>query len=257
MLAIVGAITLLSPGLQNQPLDFVGVPITSLLARLQTGATALTRNVGGIWKRYIALVHTHQENERLAKELQRTESEVLRLQELVMENTRLQHLLEFKRASSFNKLTTATVVGRDPTNWHRTIMINKGGRDGLQKDMGVITPVGVVGRIIRTTPVASQVLLLTDQNSSAAGLVQRTRDEGLVEGTHRGIARIKYLPILSEIEVGDIVLTSGLAGIFPKGLMVGQVSNIQIKEDKLFKVAQIKPAVDFARLEEVLVIIRQ
>lgn len=135
-------------------------------------------------------------------------------------------------------------------------MINKGEQAGLKAGMGVITPVGVVGRIIKTTPAASQVLLLTDHNSSVAALVQRTRDEGLVEGTEAGLARIKYLPILSEVGVDDVVLTSGLAGIFPKGLMIGQVTEIQKKEDGLFQVAQIKPAVDFTKLEEVLVILR-
>jgi rod shape-determining protein MreC len=216
---------------------------------------ALTGGIGDIWEGYIALVRTKKENEKLVEDLQQLQAENLRLRDLALENSRLQQLLEFKQTSPL-ELTAAKVVGRDPTNWYRTAMINKGEQAGLKAGMGVITPVGVVGRIIKTTPAASQVLLLTDHNSSVAALVQRTRDEGLVEGTEAGLARIKYLPILSEVGVDDVVLTSGLAGIFPKGLMIGQVTEIQKKEDGLFQVARIKPAVDFTKLEEVLVILR-
>jgi rod shape-determining protein MreC len=255
MLSVIAVIIFLSPGLQKRPFHFVGEPVTGLVVHLQSGVVALTGGIGDIWEGYIALVRTKKENERLVEELQQLQAENLRLRDLALENSRLQQLLEFKQTSPL-ELTAAKVVGRDPTNWYRTAMINKGEQAGLKAGMGVITPVGVVGRIIKTTPAASQVLLLTDHNSSVAALVQRTRDEGLVEGTEAGLARIKYLPILSEVGVEDVVLTSGLAGIFPKGLMIGQVTEIQKKEDGLFQVAQIKPAVDFTKLEEVLVILR-
>jgi len=254
MLSVVAVVILLSPGLQKRPFHFIGEPMTSLLVRLQSGVMALTGGVGNIWKGYIALVHTRRENQRLIQELQQLQNENLRLQEFALENSRLQQLLDFKQVSNL-QLAAARVVGRDPTNWYQTVMINKGDRDGLRVDMGVITPTGVVGRIIKTTPAASQVLLLTDRNSSVAALIQRTRDEGLVEGTEAGLARMKYLPMLSEVNVDDVVLTSGLAGSFPKGLMIGQVSEVYKKEDGLFQVAQIQPAVDFTRLEEVLVIL--
>lgn len=255
MLSVIAVIILLSPGLQKRPFHFIGEPITSLLVRLQSGVTALTGGIENIWKGYIALVQTKRENEKLVQELQQLQAENLHLRDLALENIRLHELLEFKQAALL-ELTATRVVGRDPTNWYRTITINKGEKDGLRIGMGVITPVGVVGRIIKSTPVASQVLLLTDRNSSVAALVQRTRDEGLVEGTETGLARIKYLPILSEVGVGDVVLTSGLAGTFPKGLLIGQVAEVQKKEDGLFQVVQIKPAVDFTKLEEVLVILR-
>jgi rod shape-determining protein MreC len=254
MLSVVAVIILLSPGLQKRPFHFFGEPITSLLIRLQSGVVALTGGIGDVWKGYIALVHTRRENLKLLEELQQLQDENLRLQELALENSRLQQLLDLKQTSSL-KLAAARVVGRDPTNWYRTITINKGERDGLRVDMGVISTVGVIGRIIKTTPVASQVLLLTDHSSSIAALIQRTRDEGLIEGTEGGSARMKYLPMLSEVGVGDTVLTSGLVGSFPKGLMVGQVSAVHKKEDGLFQVAQIQPAVDFTKLEEVLVIL--
>jgi rod shape-determining protein MreC len=255
MLSVITVTIFLSPGLQKRPFHFIGEPTTSLLVRLQSGVMALTRGIGDVWRGYIALVHTKKENEKLVEELQQLKAENLHLRDLALENSRFQELLEFKQSSTL-ELKAARVVGRDPTNWYRTVTINKGERDGLRVDMGVITPVGVVGRIIKSTPAASQVLLLTDRNSSVAALVQRTRDEGLVEGTESGLARIKYLPILSEVGTGDVILTSGLAGTFPKGLLIGQVAAVQKKEDGLFQVAQIKPAVDFTKLEEVLVVLK-
>ncbi|HLB02478.1 MAG TPA: rod shape-determining protein MreC [Nitrospiria bacterium] len=255
MLSLVAVMIVLSPSLQKRPFHFIGAPISSLLVRFQTGLTALTGEVGDVWRGYIALVQARRENQRFVEQLHQLQAENLRLQELALENSRLQQLLDLKNTSPI-KLTAARVVGRDPTNWHKTVMINKGEQDGLGVDMGVITPAGVVGRVIRTTPEASQVLLLTDQNSSIAALVQRTRDEGLVEGTEGGLARMKYLPILSEVGAGDMILTSGLTGIFPKGMMIGQVLEVQKKENALFQVVRIKPTVDFAKIEEVLVILR-
>ncbi len=254
-LSVVVVLILLLPGLQKRPLGFIDDPMTSLLVRLQTGVVSLAGGIEGLWDGYIALIHTQEENQRLVKEMEQLQGENLRLRELALENSRRQQLLEFKESSPL-KVSAARVVGRDPTNWFKTITINKGEKDGIGVNMGVITPTGVVGRIIRTTPTASQVLLLTDHSSSIAALVQRTRDEGLVEGLESGHARMKYLSMLSEVGVGDTVLTSGLAGIFPKGLLIGQVTEVHKKEDGLFQVAQIKPAVDFTMLEEVLVILQ-
>jgi rod shape-determining protein MreC len=253
MLAIVAGTILLAPGLRTPPFQFIGSPATGLLVRLQSGMGALTGGMTDLWETYIDLINTKKENHRLTQRMLQLEGENLRLRELAIENSRLKLLLDFKHTAPLN-LIAARVVGRDPTNWHKTIMIDKGERDGLQVDMGVMTPVGVVGKIIRTTPIGSQVLLLTDRNSSSAALIQRTRDEGIVEGTVDGQARMKYLPILSKVEVGDIVLTSGLAGTYPKGLLIGTVSTVQDPTDQLFQVVQIKPATDFTRLEEVLII---
>jgi rod shape-determining protein MreC len=255
MLSLVAVIILISPGLQRQPFHFIGAPATDFLVGLQTGVTVTAKSVGNVWRGYISLIHTKRQNQNLAEQVQRLRHENLQLREMAMENVRLQGLLDFEKTYP-SQLTPAVVVGRDPTNWHKTVMINKGERDGLGVGMGVITPAGVVGKISRTTSSTSQVLLLTDHNSSIPAIIQRTRDEGLVEGTEAGRGRIKYLPILSDVRVGDIVMTSGLTGIFPKGLLIGQTTEIQKKGDELFQVAQIQPAADITRLEEVLVIVK-
>jgi rod shape-determining protein MreC len=132
--------------------------------------------------------------------------------------------------------------------------VNKGDSDGIQKDMGVITPSGVVGRVVKTTGATSVVLLVTDPNNAIAGLIQRTRDEGIVEGTLQGRAKLKYIPMLSAVKEGDYVVTSGLVGGFPRGLAIGTITGISREEGALFQTAELAPEVDVNHVEEVLII---
>jgi len=148
----------------------------------------------------------------------------------------------------------AQVIGRDTGNWYQTIILNKGSSDGLQSDQGVITPAGVVGRVVKTTASTAVVLLVTDPNNAIAGLIQRTRDEGIVEGTTQGQARLKYIPLLSNARPGDHVVTSGLVGGFPRGIPIGTITRIDKEEEALFQSAELSPEVDPNRVEEVLVI---
>jgi rod shape-determining protein MreC len=120
--------------------------------------------------------------------------------------------------------------------------------------MGVITPAGVVGRVVKTTPVTAIVLLVSDGNNAIAGLIQRTRDEGIVDGTAQGSVRLKYIPLLSTVRTGDRVVTSGLVGGFPRGLAIGTINRIEKEEGALFQSAELTPEVDINRVEEVLVI---
>jgi rod shape-determining protein MreC len=120
--------------------------------------------------------------------------------------------------------------------------------------MGVMVPDGVVGRVVKATSFSSMVLLITDPNNAVTGLIQRTRDEGIVEGTVQGRARMKYIPLLSTMQVGDKVVTSGLTGGFPKGVPIGTITRIEKAESDLFQSAELLPDVDLRKLEEVLVI---
>ena len=214
---------------------------------------AVTQGTSGVWSGYVDLVGVKEENRRLQEELYQLQSEKNQHLEAVAALERLEAFLEFKKQNPYSMMT-ARVIGRDPTNWYRTMVIDKGEQDGVRMDMGVIAPGGVVGRVMKTAPGISQVQLLTDRSSAVAGLVQRTRDEGIIEGTERGLARIKYLPVLSEVQEGDIVLTSGLAGSFPKGLLIGRIHWVKKQERALFQEAKLTPMVDFSKLEEVLVI---
>jgi rod shape-determining protein MreC len=175
------------------------------------------------------------------------------LRERAVETERLRAALRLSEEFPYATIA-ARVVGRDPTNWYRSIVINKGHREGLAVDMGVMTPAGAAGRIVKVYDHFAVVLLLIDRNNAVTGLVQGTRDEGIVEGTEKGVARIKYLPLLSTVKVGDEVITSGLAGGFPRGLPIGRITKIERREAELFLSADIEPYSDFTRLEEVLVV---
>jgi len=124
----------------------------------------------------------------------------------------------------------------------------------LTADMGVMTPQGAVGRIIKVYDHMSVVLLIIDRNNAITGLVQRTRDEGIVEGTEKGVAWIKYLPLMATIKVGDPVVTSGLAGGFPRGVPIGRITKTERRQAEMFLSAEIEPDADFGKLDEVLVI---
>lgn len=214
---------------------------------------AFTQGTGGIWSDYVFLVGVREENKKLREELYQLQNENIQQREAVAALERLEAFLEFKEQNPY-PMIAARVIGRDPTNWYRTMIIDKGEKDGIHVDMGVIVPRGVVGRVMKTAPGVSQIQLLTDRNSAVAGLIQRTRDEGIIEGTEKGLARIKYLPALSESQEGDLILTSGLAGSFPKGLLVGRIHRVKRQDRALFQGAEVTPMVDFSRLEEVLVI---
>jgi rod shape-determining protein MreC len=120
--------------------------------------------------------------------------------------------------------------------------------------MGVMAPDGAVGRVVKVTPFTAIVLLITDPNNAVTGLIQRTRDEGIVEGTTEGRARMKYIPLLATLQSGDVIVTSGLTGGFPRGVPLGTITRIDRIEGELFQSAEIVPEVDLHKLEEVLVI---
>jgi rod shape-determining protein MreC len=175
------------------------------------------------------------------------------MRERAASSDRLADLLAFKETVPFQTVA-AQVIGRDASNWYRGLVLNKGEQDGIAAEMGVVTPAGVVGRVVKTTASTAMVLLATDPHNAIAGLVQRTRDEGIVEGAPLGRLRMKYLPLLSPIQVGDRVVTSGLTGGFPKGAAIGTITRVDKSEGELFQSAEILPDVDFSRLEEVLVL---
>jgi rod shape-determining protein MreC len=195
------------------------------------------------------------DNERMRKELEQIRSEYLYLQEREQENQRLKSLLEFREASEYPTLP-AKVAGRSATHWYGTIMLDKGARDGVLKDMPVVTGTGLVGRIISTTERSSMVMILLDPDSGAGGYIQRTRDHGVILGRPGGenILDMRLFTRDSEVRAGDVVLTSGLGEIYPKEIPIGVVKEVVRREYGLTTYALVEPYVDFDRLEEVLIL---
>ncbi len=246
---------LLFPQFQKRPFYYMGRPLVILASGLQAVAMSVVSAISELWSGYINLVQTRTRNLQFQDEIGRLTQKNADLMEAQLENERMRQLLALKQQAPYQMLA-ARVIGRDPTNWYRTLMINKGEVDGVRVDMGVVAPMGVVGRVSKIGPSFSQVLLLTDRNSAIAGLIQRTRDEGIVEGDEGGMTLIRYIPLSSDAGSGDVVLTSGLAGSFPKGLVIGQISRVHRRAAVLFQEAQVVPAVDLSKLEEVAVITR-
>jgi rod shape-determining protein MreC len=231
----------------------LGGPIGWVLSWPLRALAGVQDGIADVWNGYVALQDVEEENRRLRKEVEYLQGQNSQLREAAAATDRLTALLEFK-AQALPTMIAAQVIGRDTGNWYRTIILNKGESDGIEPDMGVITPAGVVGRVVKVTAATSVVLLVTDPNNAIAGLIQRTRDEGIVEGTTQGLAHLKYIPLLSSVRTGDRVVTSGLVGGFPRGLAIGTITTIDKEEGALFQSAELTPEVDANRVEEVLVI---
>lgn len=247
------AALLLFPAQSQGLLEYFDGPVGQVLRLPLEVVSSLDQAVADSWRRYVALQGVSEENQRLRQDMEWLRGENHRLREEAAATQRLTELLHFKEQTS-SAMVAAQVIGRDATNRYRSVILNKGEHDGIHPDMGVITPAGVVGRVVKTTGGTSVVLLMTDPNNAIAGLIQRTRDEGIVEGTLNGRVRLKYIPMLSGVIEGDRVVTSGLVGSFPRGLAIGTIMAIDKEEGALFQRAELKPEVDVDRVEEVLVI---
>ena len=238
---------------QWNPLDRLLVEITAPLQRVFTwGVNAIE----DFWLNYFYLVDVRQENKELKRQIQQLMLENSRYRELLSTYVRLQTLLKFKQTFR-EPVIAARVIGRDPSGWFRSVIVDKGEKDGISVDMPVVNALGVVGRIVSVSTHYSKVLLIIDQNSSVDCLIQRSRDRGMVKGLSTELCKVAYLVKSSDVILGDQVVTSGLGGVFPKGLPLGQVVRVVDKPEELFKEVDVKPAVNFSKLEEVLIILHR
>ncbi|HKN85740.1 MAG TPA: rod shape-determining protein MreC [Nitrospiraceae bacterium] len=253
LLTLLLSVVFLLPKQTRAVLQSIGQPIAAVVFFPIEAWTALEQSVIGLWHDYAALRHVHEDNRQLRRDLELLQRQNSDLRESAVAAQRLSALLEFKEQFA-PQTVAARVVGRDSTNWYSGVILDKGDRDGIRPEMGVMTSAGIVGRVVKTSPFSSIVLLVTDPHNAITGIIQRSRDEGIVEGTVQGRARIKYLPLLANIRAGDIVVTSGLTGGFPRGIVIGTVLTMQKEEGELFQSAEIAPQADLSKLEEVLVI---
>ncbi len=202
---------------------------------------------------YVLLTSARKENESIKKENSRLTEMVGNLREIQSENERLRKLLAFKEKYLASGVS-AEVIARDTTSEYQTIRINKGGDVGLKIRMPVMTPEGIVGQLITVWQHYSDVLLLTDQNHAIDIIVQRSRARGVVKGGDRLKCEIHYLARTDDVVVGDVLVSSGIEGIFPKGLLIGAIGRIEKKKFGVSQRVIVLPAVDLSKLEEVLVI---
>src|SRR5210317_2524517 len=227
-----------------------------IIGPVQTVISKASNYAGSIKARYVDLLHVREENEQLRQELLQYKTANIEYREALATNIRLQKLLDLKESLSPPTLT-AEIVGKDPSLWFRTFTINRGSSDGVQKGMPVVTIEGVVGQILTSSPNYSKVLLATDPNSAVDVITQKTRVHGIVKGLGRDAFGLNYVLKSAVVEKGDFVLTSGLGGVFPKGLMVGTVSEIAKSRRGMFQKVEIEPAVDFSQLEFLIIIMKK
>ncbi len=195
------------------------------------------------------------ENTQLRQEVDRLSQEAVLVPELQRQNAELRAELGFVQSAPQFQWVTANLVGFDPSNLVQAIIIDKGTTSGIANGMTVITPRGLVGQVVQTTPTSSKVLLVTDVSSSVDSLVQSNRAKGVVNGSRTGRLTMIYIPQGVKVQTGDRIVTSGLGGVYPEGLWVGTVTDVQQNEEALYQSALLEPAVDFGRLENVMVII--
>ena len=220
----------------------------------QEGVTRSVHFCRRVWHHYFYLVGVREECDRLKGMLAKAEMERSRYLESELACQRLEELLEVKSEVS-RRLLSAQVTGLDPSGWSKTIIINKGTKDGVARGMAVIASGGIVGHVIKDFDWSAQVLLAVDRSSAIDALVQRTRFRGIVEGETNEACRFKYVVRKADVKIGDTVVSSGLDGLFPKGLPVGTVSEISRPVSGLFQEVKVRPFVNFTRLEEVLVVL--
>jgi rod shape-determining protein MreC len=212
----------------------------------------------GLVKRELSGIIFYHLNMVKAESLQ-SEVDLLRLRlfdlrEVVQENKRFNDLYNFKQKSPLH-LVAARVIARSPDSWSSSVIIDKGRYNGIRPGMVVVSPQGLVGSIVESSQDSSKVLLINDPNQGISSIVQRSRQEGLVSGTLGTNLIMRYLPDGAQIEVGDVIITSELSRLYPKGLLVGRVVNIGVEFSGLNRYALVKPIVDLTNIEEVLVIV--
>jgi len=221
---------------------------------VQTVVSRVNRTAFGLWSTYQDWKNVRAENRRLRDEAQRLRVESLRVSEVDEENRRLRRLLQLKEALPLETIS-GEIIGREWGGWVRSLTVNRGRTSRVVRLTAVIGPDGLIGRIVDVRAGSSVVQVLTDPASTVGAHVVRTRTPGIIEGEPRGTIRFTYMARDGAgIQVGDMLVTSGLGGLFPRGIPIGRVRSIDDRGSALFHYAQMAPAVDFARIDEVLLL---
>jgi rod shape-determining protein MreC len=250
---IVGHVILISTQVTTKR----GVPmldavVFGMFSEVQRVANTVTGGVRTSWQNYFALQQVRTENEQLKQQLAELRVRMQQERGLAEQSQSLQKLLELKTSTEL-ATTGANVIAGGASPEFRTITIDKGAGDGIRADMAVIAPAGVVGRVIQPTARASKVQLLIDRNAAAGALIERTRAQGVVVGTGAEELRMDYVSGSADVKAGDVVVTSGIDGIYPKGFVIGQIQSVRRSAGE-YSAIVIKPAVDFTALEAILIV---
>jgi rod shape-determining protein MreC len=254
MAVTVGHIILISAQVNTRR----GVPMLEeatfgVFAEVQRATTSVIGGAHDSWENYFALQQVRSDNEQLRQQLAQLQVEMQQERALAQQSRSLQQLLDLRSGLKL-ETTGANVIGAGASTEFRTMTLDKGTSDGLAANMAVISPLGVVGRVIMPTARASKLQLLIDRNAAAGAIVERSRAQGVVVGTGTDRLRLDYVSGTADVKAGDRIVTSGIDGIYPKGFVVGQIESIQ-RGAGVYSAIVVSPAVDFSGLESVLVVL--
>ena len=246
--------TVLSLSLKSSPaLRKVQGLVVSMTAPGLEGLSYVGRSAKQLWLDYFYLIGVRRQNAELQRQLEEYKQREVHFQEAEQALTRLETLLDLKRQVAL-PVIGARVIAYDPTLWSRSAIINQGKAQGVKEGLPVLAPQGIVGRIVGVYPEYSKVMLIVDRKSSADAMVQRTRIRGMLKGKGGNRCSLEFVPKSADVQVGDLVLASGLAGLYPKGLVFGKVTTANKKNPGVFQEIEVSPNVDLSTLEEVLVV---
>lgn len=236
------------------PLAFVQDFGNQVAAPLQWALAGPSRGISDVLATVQAIGELRAENVRLRDEVDRLVGETARLDELERENQELREQLGLKRERPSLQWLSAQVIYSDPSNLVQSVTVNVGSREGVRQGMTVMTPRGLVGRVVYVSQSTSRVLLITDASSSVTAAIQGSRARGVISGQRRELLSMKYIPQSETVRTGERVVTSGVGGVFPEGILIGRITDVTRKDVDMFQQAQVEPEVDFSRLDRVLVV---
>jgi len=226
----------------------------SFISPFQELVTRTMRFARDIWYHYFYLVSVTRQNQMLGAQLNQALEINNQWRETELANVRLRNLLDFEKTIA-EMAVAAEVIGKDPSAWFKTVIIDKGKADGLTTGLPVVMPQGIAGQVVEVSNHYSKVMLIIDRNGAVDALVQRTRARGVIKGESTDRCRLEFVLRKNDVRVGDVVVSSGLDGVYPKGLRIGIVADVIDHDADIFHEIIVTPFVDFEKLEEVLVVL--
>jgi rod shape-determining protein MreC len=224
-----------------------------VIAPLHAAVDLMEDSASSVWSRYLGLLNVSEENASLRARVTELDGERGLLEEFKRENERLRTLLDLNSVSQLRGVA-ANVIGDEPSGWGQGVIVNKGSLMGVRVGMAVVHPRGVVGQVVAVSPNYAHVLLVTDHASGVDVMTQDSRVRGVIEGVGADHCELRYVSKQTPVRVGDTVVSSGMDGIFPKGLIVGIVSKVAVETGTLLQNIEVKVSVDLDKLEEVLIV---
>lgn len=251
---VVGHVVLISAQVNARS----GVPVLEavtfgVFAEVQRASSSVVNGLVGTWTGYVDLRRVRGENDALRQQLSQLQVQLQQERALAGRSRSLEAMLGLRQTLAL-ETAAARVIGAAAMPEFRSVTIDKGAGDGIQSDMAVIAPTGVVGRVVVAGARASRVQLLVDRSAAAGAMIERSRAQGVIVGADEGLMQLEYVSEVSDVAVGDVVVTAGIDGIYPKGMTLGVVESVE-KGGGAYRNILVRPAVDFSRLEDVLVVL--